>query len=349
MRTPRLAFFLALAIAAGVPREGLGGVAATDRERIAEGCDLDAVAATVSDLMRRRHFNPALLDDDGYRAVQARVADAARRSRTREEFVAAFAQAWRSGPFSHVDLRIARGSAAETAAFLDAMRAGAGATALEWRGDIALLTVDTMMGTDTAEAIGAAYREIVARGARALIIDLRGNPGGAFALRPLVEHAIPAPHDAGLFVSRRWAAEMARDPDARDASNLRPWTGWSLTAFWNEVEHSPATRITFVPAAPHFAGPIYILAGRDTASAAELAADALRASGRALIVGERTAGRMLSQKPFDLPCGLQLYLPVADYHSLSSGRIEGAGLTPDIAVEAERALDAALARIAEGE
>ena len=51
---------------------------------------------------------------------------------------------------------------------------------------------------------------------------------------------------------------------------------------------------------------------------------------------------MLSQTIFDIPGGFQLSLPIADYYSIASGRIEGVGIEPDIEVEAALALDAAL-------
>ena len=86
-----------------------------------------------------------------------------------------------------------------------------------------------------------------------------------------------------------------------------------------------------------------MLTSRRTASAAELAADALKANGRATIVGEATAGRMLSQRMYDVPGGLQLSLPIADYHSRNGGRVEGKGVQPDVPTKADDALARALA------
>jgi C-terminal processing protease CtpA/Prc len=37
-------------------------------------------------------------------------------------------------------------------------------------------------------------------------------------------------------------------------------------------------------------------------------------------------------------------MPVADYHSIENGRIEGVGVKPDILVSAEQALEVALGR-----
>jgi C-terminal processing protease CtpA/Prc len=89
---------------------------------------------------------------------------------------------------------------------------------------------------------------------------------------------------------------------------------------------------------------VYVLTSERTASAAELATDALKGANRAIIIGENTAGEMLSQKIYDIPGGLQLSLPIADYYSAVNGRIEGVGIKPDIETDAADALDVALKR-----
>ncbi len=305
---------------------------------------LQNVAAAIADAMHQHHYDPAALADPAYLAVEQRVAVLAAQAESRQMFVSGFNAIWRDGPFSHVDLRVARASAVETAAYLDALRVGEGAR-LSWVDDIAILTVTTMMGQDTIEQIEAAYASIGERDTRALVIDLRENAGGAFAVRPLVGHLIDQPLSAGAFVAQQWASEENRPPTVTDIASVAPWQGWTLTAFWNDVQEAPITRIEFPPLDPRFDGPVYALTSRRTASAAEMAADALQSAGRAVLVGEKTAGRMLSQKPFDLPEGLQLFLPIADYYSLQSGRIEGRGVTPDIEVAADAALAEALHRL----
>ena len=91
-------------------------------------------------------------------------------------------------------------------------------------------------------------------------------------------------------------------------------------------------------------GPVYVLIDDQTFSAAEMAADALDASGRVTIIGEATQGRMLSQTIFDIPGGFHLALPIADYYSIRNGRIEGVGVAPDVSIDADSALDYALAQ-----
>lgn len=52
--------------------------------------------------------------------------------------------------------------------------------------------------------------------------------------------------------------------------------------------------------------------------------------------------KLPASKVFDVPGGFHLRVPIADYYSIRGARLEGVGLTPDVAVGADRALDVAL-------
>ena len=309
------------------------------------GAGYTDIAAAINATLRAHLYDPAELDTPGYRRIEASVDELAARADSDEAFIQGFSDIWKDGPFSHVEFRKAQQPAAALAAYLDGMRVGGGGARLAWKDDVAILTVNTMMGQDTIEEIEAAYQEIADRKAAALVIDLRENGGGAFAVRPLVAHLLADPVLAGAFVSQKWNASHQRRPNAADMRAVEPWEGWSITAFWADVQGNMLTSIGFAPLEPVFAGPVYILTSRLTASAAELATDALSGSGRALVIGENTAGQMLSQKIYDIPGGFQLSLPVADYYSISNGRIEGNGIRPDIETNAQEALSRALEKI----
>jgi carboxyl-terminal processing protease len=299
------------------------------------------VATAINAAMRANHYAPAELDGPAYAAMETGVIALANSASSDEDFLTGFKDLWKDGPFSHVILNKSKHSASETAAYLDTLRVGEGAK-LSWQGDAAILTVNTMVGLDTVEQIDAAYDEIAAHGASRLVIDLHKNPGGAFAVLPLVEHVLSEPLDAGGFVAQRWNAEHNTPPTLADLKQVTPWTGWSIRSFWTDVTSAPLTRIRFEPRPNAYQGPVFVLISHETASAAELAADALKSSGRAVLIGETTAGEMLSQKMFDIPGGYQLYLPIADYYSVKNGRIEGHGVTPDIICDPDLALEKAL-------
>lgn len=310
--------------------------------------DLPAAAVAIAAALRQHVYDPKVLEGAPYQTTDQQVQALAVKAGGRDEFIKGFNTLWRNGPFSHVQLAVRRQGAEALAAHLDQLRVGAGATQLRWQGTVAVLVVDTMMGQDTIEFIERAYQALHERAATALVIDLRRNSGGAFAVRPLVGHVLREALDGGVFIGQAGATAGASAYDAAQTERLPPWEGWSIRRFWSDVQTQGRLRIRFTPLAPRYDGPVYVLTSRQTASAAELAVDALQASGRATVVGETTAGQMLSQRMFDLPQGLQLSLPIADYVARHTGRIEGKGVRPQVPVPAEQALQTALDLAAAG-
>ena len=234
------------------------------------------------------------------------------------------------------------------AEFIDTMQVGNSSVSLNWEGQTAILTVTTMTGLDTKERVFEAYREIAKNKTNSLIIDLRNNTGGTFAGVPLVGHVLSDSIDAGIFVSRKWWKNNTEAPVMADIQNLEPWQGWSIKSFWHDVQEAPLTRVKFMPMNPHFNGPVYVLISNKTASAAEFTVDAIAQEENVTIIGETTAGEMLSQKMYDLPHGFQLSLPIAEYYSHRIGKIEGKGVEPDIEINQSVAIDIAISLI-EGE
>ena len=317
--------------------------AASDQK---ETPSLKTIVFSLDKAMRDNHYDPAELKSDAYKQMQAEINVLADTAESQGGFIEGFNKIWHDGPFSHVRLTPADRTATEQALFFDGLRIGGGGAQLSWQGETAVLTVNTMIGLDTIEEIDAAYEEIARKGAESLIIDLRANHGGTFAIRPLVAHLIDKPHNAGSFVGQLWNKDHAQPPTGAELADIAPWDGWSILGFWADISSDPVIRVQFMPVENPYKGPVYVLTSHQTASAAELATDALKSSGRATIIGETTAAEMLSQKPFDIPGGLLLYLPVADYYSTTNGRIEGTGVTPHIEVKAADAMARAFSEIA---
>ncbi|MGH8177832.1 MAG: S41 family peptidase [Steroidobacter sp.] len=309
---------------------------------LGQGANFRDGAELINDTIRANHYRPAELESDVYRQIERDVIAFGEKAASADEFMNGFNAIWRNGPFSHVALQKAQESAADRYARLDTMPGGDGAVTLAWKDSAAILTVNTMSGVDTINAINAAYGEIVARKADKLIIDLRRNGGGAFAVVSLVGHLIDKPMDAGVFVVGSWYADHDEPPGPADFPSAKPWRGYSVRAFQADVLMRPLTGYRIDPMQPLFRGPVIVLTSARSISAAEIAADALKSIGRAKIIGEKTPGVVLSSKVFDIPGGFHLRVPIADYYSIKNGRLEGFGVTPDIAVSADEALDVAL-------
>jgi carboxyl-terminal processing protease len=150
------------------------------------------------------------------------------------------------------------------------------------------------------------------KGARALVIDLRDNGGGeAEAMADLASTLVEPGASLGRFTDR----------DGR-------------------VQLEPFTRAAMLSSAAtlaRFRGPVVLLTGARTASAAEVFAASLREEGRARVVGEPTCGCVLGiRERHPLPDGGVLDISEMDYHTAGGTRLEGRGLRPDLEVAPTR-------------
>ena len=133
---------------------------------------------------------------------------------------------------------------------------------------------------------------------RPVVLDLRRNSGGRLIeMARLLSVLLPAGSGLGLFRSRK-----------RD--------------------YRPTTK----PMPVGFTGPLALLTGPRTASAAEITAWMVQHHRRARLFGAPTSGSVLVSQTFDLPDGGKLNLPFTDYFTPSGTRIEDLGVKPDVAV-----------------
>lgn len=150
-------------------------------------------------------------------------------------------------------------------------------------GDIVYLLVDRIARGASEELAGALDD---AKDARAIVIDLRGNPGG------FLDEALQA---ADIFLAPGKTLASA-DARARDGSvNRNAWRAWSPA-------RNPDT-------------PVLVLVDEYTASAAEIIAGALQDHDRALVVGKRTFGKGYVQTVFPLPAGRQISVTTGSWYT----------------------------------
>ncbi len=164
-----------------------------------------------------------------------------------------------------------------------------------------------VFSTNTDSSLGELLEQLSAKakGFKALILDLRRNPGGFL--------------DQGIRVADRFLSEGlivktvgkgGQVMDEARATRRNTWEGFPM--------------ITLVDGA--------------TASAAEIVAGALQDHGRSVILGTQTFGKGSVQTVIDIdgcgskPCGLKL--TVARYYTPNGRSIQGQGITPDVVVDA---------------
>lgn len=144
-------------------------------------------------------------------------------------------------------------------------------------------------GAETATAL----QQLMRQGCRAVMVDLRGNPGGDFSQGTAV---------ASLFCHGDLIIKETRGQKTR-LKNSHP-------AF--------------------FKGPVAVLMDGGTASSAEIVAQSLQGLPQVKLVGEKTFGKGLIQTLFPLPGGYGLRVTTARYLSRQGLCVNGRGLTPDI-------------------
>src|SRR5918992_2236723 len=153
----------------------------------------------------------------------------------------------------------------------------------------------------TAHDVESAMDKFVKNGAKALVLDLRNNPGGL--LTAAVEVSEKFLDDGKLVV---YTEGRVRNQNMRFAAHAKK---------------------------PYQQLPMVVLVNQGSASASEIVAGALQDYGRAVIVGTQTFGKGSVQTIIPLSDGSGLRLTTAKYFTPKGRSIHGKGITPDIIVE----------------
>jgi carboxyl-terminal processing protease len=153
----------------------------------------------------------------------------------------------------------------------------------------------------TASDLEAALDKFHEAGSKALILDLRNNPGGL--LTAAVEVTEKFIDDGKLVV---YTEGRVRNQNMRFSAHARR----AYTTM-----------------------PMVILVNQGSASASEIVAGALQDYGRAIVVGTPTFGKGSVQTIIPLSDGSGLRLTTAKYFTPKGRSIHGKGIAPDIVVE----------------
>ncbi|HMA99104.1 MAG TPA: S41 family peptidase [Wenzhouxiangella sp.] len=281
--------------------------------------------------------DPRWVSGSQWEAFKNRIRDPDLQALETDEFVSAFNSAAGALPFSHFRLHWQPESGGPEAAETSIV--------LTWPGeDIALVRMRAFEGDPAI--VTQTMREVVAAQPRALIIDLRGTPGGSFPTAVALSQGIRSePIDAGAFLTRAWYARYGTLPNEEQYSKIKPLEVAELSGFVEQLRRDGAARLV-LPGhkKPVYEGPVIILVDGGTASTCEPFVHLTQQLG-AVVIGETTAGAMLSGEYFPMDESFRIFLPVADYVTPDLQRLDGRGVTPDIEVPPQQALERALTEI----
>lgn len=154
----------------------------------------------------------------------------------------------------------------------------------------------------TADESRNAVRDMIRKGMRALILDLRNNGGGLL--------------DASVKIASMFLREglIVETKGRSERSNEKYYANKNYY-----VTNMPMT----------------VLINGGSASASEIVAGALNDRGRAKLIGEKSFGKGSVQTLFPLTDGSGVYVTIARYYTPSGKVIDHVGLSPDIEVKGE--------------
>jgi carboxyl-terminal processing protease len=156
----------------------------------------------------------------------------------------------------------------------------------------------TEFDANATERVENEIRELLAQNPRAIIFDLRDNPGG------WLNQAIGV---ADLFLDEGLVA-IQRDSEGRE-QRFRSDTGQIAEDI-----------------------PMVVLINPGSASASEIVAGAIQDRERGILIGTQTLGKGSVQLPNDLEDGSQLRVTIARWYTPNEQPLHDNGLTPDIEV-----------------
>lgn len=153
----------------------------------------------------------------------------------------------------------------------------------------------------TGKDLRDALHKLDAEGAKALILDLRNNPGG------LLKAAV----DVGEQILKKGPIVHIKERSGQTHSIYS--TGKSPYANW----------------------PLVVLVNEGSASASEIVSGAVQDTKRGLLVGEKTFGKGSVQTVYPLQDGSGVALTTAKYFTPSGRSIHKIGIEPDMKVKME--------------
>ncbi|MBM3148663.1 MAG: S41 family peptidase [Chloroflexi bacterium] len=168
----------------------------------------------------------------------------------------------------------------------------------EMKGDIAYIRI-TQFIKSTGNDLRAVLQDVIKKGAKGVILDLRDNPGGVL--------------DASIDVCSQFLAR-----------------GIVVDAVDDDGKHNP---LRVRPGGVATDIPLVVLVNGGSASASEIVAGALQDYGRAKLAGSKTFGKGSVQVVREMEDGSSVHITKAKWFTPNGRPINGTGLTPDFVLE----------------
>ena len=181
---------------------------------------------------------------------------------------------------------------------------------------------------DVSNAIETKLKEV-----DALIIDLRGNPGGGAGGLRVMSLLTSGQLPIGYSLDRK-LAESGYDKEKLPRFGRIPGSKWEIPLLALRYARKKSIVLETEGLGPRrFHGRVAMLVNEHTTCAAEMVALFAQERGLATIVGMPTPGRLVSHRGFDIGHGFTLVIPTGAYVSWMGTRLDGTGIEPQVKVD----------------
>lgn len=157
----------------------------------------------------------------------------------------------------------------------------------------------TKFGQGVGRDVEKAVTEMITKGAKGIILDLRNNPGG------LLNEAVDM---ASVFIDKGIIVSVHQRDDV--------------------VETLKVNRFI-----QHVKTPLVVLVNGGSASASEIVSGAVQDTGVGVLMGTKTFGKGTVQQVIPLSDGGAISMTIARYHTPKDRFIHEQGLNPDVVIE----------------
>lgn len=299
------------------------------------------IPKTIQDIIKtteKKICNPHWLNSPAWKKFLSDVQSPEMLALSSEKFAYAFNRKVKTLPFTHfylVPTQVSPKTKARKAPF----------ELTEISPTVAQLTIRSFAANATG--MSKLIEKIQVAAYKNLVIDVRGNRGGTLDAAVILGQFLTNESiDAGVYISRKWFENTSQYPTQTDIKTFPFLEDMSYRGFGKMLAKEVAFRMVLPPhQRTTFVGKVVILTDRKTASTCEPFVDLLQKTKRATIVGEKTAGAMLSGRFFKISPTLKLFLPIADYITGDGKKLDKIGVTPDVVVAPEQALAYALEEV----
>ena len=206
--------------------------------------------------------------------------------------------------------------------------------------EIAYLKISSFIGTSVE--VDSIFKIISEKEYEHLIVDLRNNSGGNVeAGITFASNVLDTISYGGVFLTQKWFNNHSGLPQIEDYIKFAYFSEANNNLLLEDIHEREGLCLKVIPKKNPYIGKLYVLVNKNTASTCEPIIYELKKQKRAVIIGETTAGAMLSSETFSLDSGYKITIPTADYYTSDGYRIDQNGVKPNIKTNNNDALQTA--------